>query len=154
MKKIIWFLRYKARLIVFCILGHFLPFNTLNNPKNQNLEKNENKTWRYDLFTLVYHKWQSCDVWFPRYGTQQTEVFVILNYFLPFNSPPPSPPHNLKNQYFEKMKKMPGYIIILDKCTMNENHDVWFLGYGVEQNFLSLWTSFCSFMLLTNNQDN
>ena len=79
-----------------------------------------------------------------RYGMTQTEFFVILGHILLFH-----PTHIPKNQNFEKMKKMPGYIIILDKCTMNENHDVWFLGYGVEQNFLSLWTSFCPFTPLT-----
>ena len=42
--------------------------------------------------------------------------FVILNCFLPFY-----PPNNPKNQNFEKLKKIPGDIIILHKC--NKNHD-------------------------------
>ena len=32
------------------------------------------------------------------------------------------PPKNPKNQNFEKMKKMPGDIIILHMCTINDNH--------------------------------
>ena len=32
----------------------------------------------------MYHKWQSYDVWFLRYGAWQTEFFVIFNRFLPF----------------------------------------------------------------------
>ena len=32
------------------------------------------------------------------------------------------PTNNLKNQNFEKMKKMPGDSIILHLCTTNENH--------------------------------
>ena len=32
------------------------------------------------------------------------------------------PPNNLKNQNFEKMKRMPGDIIILHMCTINDNH--------------------------------
>ena len=32
------------------------------------------------------------------------------------------PPNNPKNQNFEKMKKTPGDIIILHKCTINDNH--------------------------------
>ena len=31
-------------------------------------------------------------------------------------------PNNQKNQNFEKMKKMPGDIIILHMCTVNDNH--------------------------------
>ena len=32
------------------------------------------------------------------------------------------PPENLKNQNFEKKKKTPGDIIILHRCTINDNH--------------------------------
>ena len=32
------------------------------------------------------------------------------------------PPNNPKNQNFEHMKNMPGYIIILHMCTINGNH--------------------------------
>ena len=42
----------------------------------------------------------SYDVWFLRYKVRQTEAFVILGHFLPFD-----PTNNLKNQNFEKMKK-------------------------------------------------
>ena len=64
----------------------------------------------------MYHKWQSYDVWFLRYGVQQTEFFIILDHFLPFYHP-----NNPKNQNFEKMKKPP-VDIILHRCTINENH--------------------------------
>ena len=99
-------------------------------------------TWTYYHFTNVYHKWQSYDVWFLRYGVQQTEFFVILDHFLPFY-----PPNNPKNQNFEKMKKTPGDIIILHMCIINENH----MMYGSwdikcdRQNFLSFWTIFSPF---------
>ena len=46
-----------------------------------------------------------------------TEFFVILGHFLPSDTP-----NNLKNQSFEKMKKMPEDIIILEMCTINKNH--------------------------------
>ena len=65
----------------------------------------------------MYHKLQSFDVWFLRYGAQETEFFVILDRFLPFypvNNPP-------KNQNFEEMKIIPGDII-LHKCTKNHDH--------------------------------
>ena len=48
----------------------------------------------------MYHKWQSHDVWFLRYGVQQTEFVFILDCFLLFY-----PPNNPKNQNFEKWKK-------------------------------------------------
>ena len=101
--------------------GHFLLFDTPNNPKNQNFEKMK-KTKHLDiiLHSLVYHKWWSYDVWFLRYGVRQSECFDILEYFLPFYLLPPNPPppNNLENQN----EKMPGYIIILLMCTINENH--------------------------------
>ena len=54
------------------------------------------------------------------------ELFLVFDPFLPFY-PPPIRPNNLENQKFEKMKKnTPGDIIILHKCTINDNH-TWFL---------------------------
>ena len=43
--------------------------------------------------------------------------FVILGHILPFE-----PPNNLENQNFEKMKKVHGHSIILQMCTINDNH--------------------------------
>ena len=67
---------------IFVILGHFLPFQSLDNLESQNFKIEEN-TWTYQ-FTCSHHKWQSYDVWFLRYVEQQTEFFVILEYFCPF----------------------------------------------------------------------
>ena len=50
-------------------------------------------------------------------STERTKFFVILEYFLPFY-----PTNNPKHQNFEKMKKMPGDIIILHECTIDDNH--------------------------------
>ena len=49
------------------------------------------------------------------------------------------------------MKKMPGDIVILHKCTMNDNHMI-YCSWDVKrdrQNFLSFWTVFCLFTPLT-----
>ena len=43
--------------------------------------------------------------------------FFILDSFLPFY-----PPNNPENPNFEKMEKMPGNIIILHMCTINDSH--------------------------------
>ena len=56
------------------------------------------------------------------YGSWDTEhdrqnFFVILGYFLPLYLP-----NNPENQNFEKMKKTPEDIIILNMSTINENH--------------------------------
>ena len=55
----------------------------------------------------------------------------ILGHFLPFQ-----PPDKLENQN-SKIEKTPRDIIILHSCTINDNHDVWFLRYGARQ------TEFC-----------
>ena len=57
------------------------------------------------------------DAWFLRYRARQVEFFVILDYSLHFY-----PLNNPEKQNFEKMKKIPGDIIILHMCTINQNH--------------------------------
>ena len=101
----------------------------------------------------MYHKWQSYDVLFLKYGVQQTELFVILDHFLPFYSP-----NNPKNQNFQKMKKILGDIIILRyyhyHCNINDNHMMygsWDMKHD-RQNFLSFWTVFCPFIPLKNQK--
>ena len=44
----------------------------------------------------------------------------IFSHFGPFFAL--LPPNNPENQNFEKMKKMPGDIIISHKCSINDNH--------------------------------
>ena len=51
-----------------------------------------------------------------RYKVQRTKFFVTKCHFLPFDLP-----NNPKNQNFEKMKQNTGDIIILHKCTINDN---------------------------------
>ena len=133
---------------IFVVLDYFLSFQIPGNPENHNF-KTEKNTSRYYHFTNVYHKWQSYDVWFLRYGVQQTEFFVILNcYFLfyPLNNP--------KNQNFEKIKKSPGDITILHIRTINDSHMMyssWDMKHD-GQNFLSFWTIFCTFSPLKNEK--
>ena len=68
----------------------------------------------------MHHKWQSYDVWFLRYGAQQTECFVILDHFLPFY-----PLMDPQNQNFRKMNNTPEDIIILQMCTINDSHKMY-----------------------------
>ena len=113
----VWFLRYEAWWIEFLvILDCFLPLYHPNNPKNQNFEKLKKNTRRYYHFTRGYHNWQSNNVWFLKSWARQTDFFVILDHFLHF-----FPPNNPKYQNFEKIRKTPGDVIILQMCTINDN---------------------------------
>ena len=51
-----------------------------------------------------------------KYKVQQTETFIILGYFLPFQHP-----HKRENQNF-KIEKNTGDINNLHICTINDNH--------------------------------
>ena len=127
----------------FVILDLFLSFCAPNKPENQNFEKLK-KTPGDNHFKHMYHKWQSYGVWFLRYWAWQTKYFC---YFGPFFAL--SAPKNSKNQNFEKMKKAPGDIIILHKCTINENH-MMYCSWDMKhdgQNFLSFWSGFCPITL-------
>ena len=109
-------------------------FYPLKTPKIKTLK---NEKFAVDIIILhMYQKSQSYDVWFLRYGVQQTEFFVIMDRFL-----------NPENQNFEKMKKTLEDIIILQMITINDSHMI----YGFSdmecnrQKFLSFWTVFCPF---------
>ena len=85
------FLRYGLRQTkIFVILGHFLPFyppqpHLLMIQKIKILKKNVETTGNIILLWIhVHHKWRSYDIWFRKYKVLQTEVFVILCHFLPF----------------------------------------------------------------------
>ena len=81
-------------------MGNFLSFyqpptTLLMIPKIKLLEKKRKKMLR-DIILLyihVYHKWISYDIWLLIYEVQQTDIFIILGYFLPFQ-----PLDNLENQ--------------------------------------------------------
>ena len=118
----------------------------IKQPEKSKVWKNEKKSWRYHHFTHVYHKWQSHDVWFLRYEAWRTESLVISDHFLPFY-----PPNNPKNQNFEKLKKTPGDIIILHKCTKNHDHMLycsWDMARDGCNCYFSFWTIFCPFTSL------
>ena len=69
---------------------------------------------------------------------------VILDPFLPFYKP-----NNPKNQSFEKMENSPGGIIILNMCTINDNH-MMYSSWDIERdrpNFLLFWTIICTFTI-------
>ena len=94
----------------------------------------------------MHHKWQSYGTWFLIYLMQQTDLVIILDWFLSFY-----PPNNSKNQNFENLKKTPEDIIILHMCVINNNHmmyDSWEIVHD-GQIFLSFWMIFCPLTPLT-----
>ena len=91
-----WDLRHDRQ--IFIILGRFLPFDPLNNPKNQNFEKIKKHLETLSFYTCLP---QMLIIWCTVPETwSTTNYFVILGYFLPFQ-----PTNNPKNQNFEKMTK-------------------------------------------------
>ena len=134
----------------FC---HFRQFSALLPhywPWKLKFGKNVINTCRYYPFTHASHKSRSYDVWFLIYKVQRadrsTDFPVILGHFCPLTLLTTQ-----KIKILKKWKKAPGDIIILHKCTINDNHMI----YGpwdmkcTRQNFLSFWAIFCPFTPLT-----
>ena len=81
-------------------------------------------------------------LWFLRYGAEQKQFFVILDYLLPF-----TPLTTQKIKILKKWKKIPIDIIILHMCTINENH-MMYVSRDMERdrhNLFSFWIIFCPF---------
>ena len=107
-------------MLLFFILDNFLPFSLLTAQKIKisKKKKNEKNKCRYHHLSQVHQKSWSYAILFLRYGAWQMQLlFFILGYFLPFY-----PPNSTKNEYFKKMKKIPGDIIIPHNCTKNHDH--------------------------------
>ena len=81
---------------IFYHSGLFLALLTPYGLRKSNFWKNEKNTWRYHF---TYHKWQSYDIWFQRYGVQWTIFFCHfgLFFFCPFTL--------LKTQKIKILKK-------------------------------------------------
>ena len=94
----VWFLRYGVQrtnfFVIWTIICPFIPPPTPPPPPLT--------SWKIKILIPVYHKWKSYAVWFLRYQQHQTEFFLILDYFLAFNTP-----NKPKNENFEKTKKRP-----------------------------------------------
>ena len=63
----------------------FCPVTPLRTQKIKILKsekrKKEKKNWRFYHLTHVYHKWESCNVWFLRYGARRTDYFCHFGSF-------------------------------------------------------------------------
>ena len=103
---------------IFCYFKPFFALLPPNNPKSQNFEKIKKSPG--DIITL--HMCTINDN-YMMYGSGDMECdgrnFCHFGPFLPFY-----PTDNPKNQNFDKLKEMPGGIIILHKCTKNHDYTV------------------------------
>ena len=101
----------------FVILDCFLPFDPLNNPKNQNFEKMKKRP--EDIIILHMSNINENHM---KYGSSDIELsrqnfLSFWTIFCPLTSLTTQ-----KLKILKKNKKMPGDIIILHKCTINDNH--------------------------------
>ena len=127
----------------FVILGHFQPFDTFNNPKNQNFEKIKKTLEILSSYNCVP---QMTIIWgiVPEISRATDGILCDFGLFFALYSP-----NNQENQKFEKKrkKKPPKDIIISQMSTINQNHmmhDSWDMGHN-RQHFFSFWTIFCTF---------
>ena len=129
----------------FVVLGYFLPFYPINNPKNKNFEKMKKNTWRYHHFTQVHHKWQSYDAWFPRYRVQQN-LLSFWAIFCPFTQLTTQKIRILKNE-----KNNQRYHHFTQAHHKWQSYDVWFLRYKAQltEFVLSFWVIFSPLTSLT-----
>ena len=86
----------------------------------------------------MYHKWQSCDPWFFRYGVGRENLLSFWTIFCPFTLL-----RTQKIKIFKNWKKTHGDIMMYGSWDMK--HD--------RQNFFSFWAIFCPFYP-TNNPKN
>ena len=105
------------------------------------LKKTKKDTCRYhyqnlDMIYLWFLSYRANHIY--QYSSSSVEIGNCRS-FLPFH-----PPRNHNNQNFEKWKNL--LDIILQMCTKNHNHDVWFLRYGVRQTeFFVIFSHFLPF---------
>ena len=134
---------------IFIILDQFLPFYPLVDPESQNFEKMKNIP--RDIIILHICTINGNHMMYGSWDIKH-DGHIFLSFwtiFLLFYLP-----NNPKNQNFDKMKKMPGDIIILQMCTIYGSHMMYsILRYGVQwTDFLSFWTSFCPFTALSTQR--
>ena len=95
----------------------------------------------------MYQKSWSYATLFLRYGGWQMQLFFILGHFLPLYTP-----NSPKNKNLIKMKKQPGDIIILHKCTKNYDqmmYSSWDMVHDRCNCYFLFWAIFCPFTPLT-----
>ena len=114
----------------------FLPFYPPNNPKNENFEKLEKTS--EDIIILhvctINHNHIMHGSWDMKHDRQNFLSFWTVLCPFPLQT-------IKKNQNFEKMKKVPGEIIILHMSTINDSHMMygsWDIEHGRQDHWIIL----------------
>ena len=113
----------KHNRIIFCHIGLFFTLWPPNNPENQTFEKMKKNPENIIIlhmstinkYHMMYDSWDM--------ECHRQNFFLFWTIFGPFT--PPTPLHNSKNQNFEKMERTSGDIMILHKCTINDNYMIY-----------------------------
>ena len=134
----------------FSFWSLFFPFTPLTAGKRK-ISKKWKKRLQISLFytsvikLMIIWYWSVPEIW------HVTDVIVISHFGLFFALLTPPPPNSQKNENFTKMKKYPGDIIILHKCTKTHDNMMccsWDMVRG-RCNYFSFWATFCPFTPLT-----
>ena len=130
----VWFLRFKAwQTEFFVICGHFLRFYPPNKPDNKNFKKLKKAPRDILCMRTIndnHMKYGSWDM--VRDSQAFLSFWAILCPFTPLAT------SNIK---ILKMKKTPGDIIILHKCTKNHDH-ILYCSWGMACNRCNFYFSF------------
>ena len=120
-----WDVKYKRQRF-FVILGHFCLLTLLTTKKIKILKKQKTS----EILSFYTCAPQMMIIWcmIPEILSTIDRICCHFRLYFAF-----LPPNNPENQNFEKMKKNPGEIIILNMSTINENHMMY------RQNFFSFW---------------
>ena len=114
--------------------------------KKSIFKKNEKNAWRYYHFTQVYQKSWSYAMLYCSWGmTRDGLLFFILSYFFcPFTLLPLT----VRKIKKKNVRKKPGHVIILHKCTKNHDRMLycsWDMAHDGCNCYFLLWTIFCPF---------
>ena len=122
----------------FSFWASFCPFTAHNSPKNINFKKIKKPLEILSFYTSVQKiiSYTVPEIWDAR------DVIAVFRYgqflsFYPASSP--------KSENFKTMKKAPGDIIILHKCTKNHDHMLycpWDMAHGTCNCCFSFWQFF------------
>ena len=137
------FLRYKVRQNFLSFWGIFCPFNPLprNNPQNQNFEEMKNAFGYVITLNLCNKKDDHMMYAYSDMECSHRHNFLSFQAmfcsFVPLLTPKIKM-WKMKKLKWKKCKKTPGYIILLHRCTNNQDHvhpwySAWFLRYEVQQ---------------------
>ena len=124
---------------------NFCPFTPFSTQKIKILKKWKN-TCRYYHFTHVYHKWQSHDLRFLKYGAWQ--IFLSFRTIYCTFTPLTTQKIKILKKWKNNLKMR--YYHFTHKYYKQQSYDVWFLRYGAWQiQFFVILECFLPFTPLT-----